>query len=183
MLFGHAPNCQHRKSETDVVRKRRVGQQHGGRDHIVLCILHLEICFGRASATYQEHKQVFRLDVDGVFVWSLAHVHELSRHRALRLRIACGYLRFCARLFSLFLWKRVLAAVSSCSCLWQSLLSAVRRLNSMPHLLSLSFIADAEGDHLARVRECECAGERVFLWVFVFACAYLRCFVVLELMS
>ena len=33
------------------------------------------------------------------------------------------------------------------------------------------------------MRECECAGERVFLWVFVFACAYLRCFVVLELMS
>ena len=26
------------------------------------------------------------------FVWSFAHVHELSRHRALRLRIACGYL-------------------------------------------------------------------------------------------
>ena len=77
MLFGHAPNFQHRKSETDFVRKRRVGQQHGGRDHIVLCILHLEICFGRASATYQEHKQVFRLDVDSVFVWSFAHVHEL----------------------------------------------------------------------------------------------------------
>ena len=157
MLFGHAPNCQHRKSETDVVRKRRVGQQHGGRDHIVLCILHLEICFGRASATYQEHKQVFRLDVDGVFVWSLAHVHELSRHRALRLRIACGYLWLFSRFFSLFLWKRVLAAVSPCSCLWHSFfLSAVRRLNSMSHLLSLSFIADIEGDHSARVRECEC---------------------------
>ena len=116
MLFGHAPNCQHRKSETDFVRKRRVGQQHGGRDHIVLCILHLEICFGRASATYQEHKQVFRLDVDSVFVWSFAHVHELSRHRALRLRIACGYLRFCAGLFSLFLCQRVFVATSSCSC-------------------------------------------------------------------
>ena len=111
-----APSCQHRKSETDVVRKRRAGQQHGGRDHIVLSILHLEICFGQASATYQEHKLVFRLDVDGVFVWLVAHVHESSRHRALRSRVACGCLRFCARLFSLFLWQRVLAANSSCSC-------------------------------------------------------------------
>ena len=120
MLFGHAPNCQHRKSEADVVRKRRVGQQHGGRDHIVLCLLHLEICFGRVSATYQEHKQVFRLDVDGVFVWSLAHVHESSRHQALRSRIAC--VRFCAGLFSLFLWQRVLAAISSCSCFGRRLI-------------------------------------------------------------
>ena len=114
--LGTLPIAQHSKSETDVVRQQREGQQREGRDHIEQYTLHLEICFGRASATYQEHKQVFRLDVDGVFVWSLAHVHELSRHRALRLRIACGYLRFCARLFSLFLWKRVLAAVSSCSC-------------------------------------------------------------------
>ena len=78
-------------------------------------LLHLDICFGRASATYQEHKQVFRLDVDGVFVWSFAHVHEFIRHRALRLRIACGYLRFCTGLFSLFLCQRVFAAASSFS--------------------------------------------------------------------
>ena len=112
--------AQHSKSETDVVRKRREGQQHGGRDHIVPCLLHLEICFGRASATYQEHKLVFRLDVDGVFVWSFANVHESSRHRAVRSRMACGHLLFCAGLVSLFLWQRVLAATSSCSCLWHS---------------------------------------------------------------
>ena len=92
----------------------------------------------------------------------------------------CGSVRGCFPFFSgsVFLprFRRVLASGAV-------LLSAVRRLNSMPCIVSLSFIADAEGDHLARVRECECAGERVFLWVFVFACAYLRCFVVLELMS
>ena len=80
------------------------------------CTLHLEICFGRASTTYQEHIQVFRLDVDGVFVWSFAHVHEFIRHRALRSRIACGCLLFCARLFSLSLRQGVLATASSCSC-------------------------------------------------------------------
>ena len=82
-------------------------------------------------------------------------------------------------------------SLAACSCrdfvvflsVAESFLSAVRRLNSMSYILSLGFIADAEGDHSARVRECECACERVFLWVFVFACAYLRCFVVLELMS
>ena len=107
--------AQHSKSETDVVRKRREGQQREGRDHIEQKTLHLEICFGRASATYQEHKLVFRLDVDGVFVWLVAHVHELIHHRALLLRIACGYLRFCAGLFSLFLCQRVFAAASSFS--------------------------------------------------------------------
>ena len=108
--------AQHSKSETDVVRKRREGQQREGRDHIVQCTLHLEICFGRASATYQEHNQVFRLDVDGVFVWLVAHVHELIHHRALMSRISCGCLRFCAGLFSLFLWQGILATASSCSC-------------------------------------------------------------------
>ena len=112
--------AQHSKSETDVVRKPREGQQREGRDHIEQKTLHLEICFGRASATYQEHKQVFRLDVDGVFVWSFAHVHESSRHRAVRSRMACGYFLFYAVLVSLFLWQRVLAATSSCSCLWHS---------------------------------------------------------------
>ena len=135
VLFGHAPNCQHRKSETDVVRKRRVGQQHGGRDHIVPCLLHLEICFGRASATYQEHKLVFRLDVDGVFVWSFAHVHKSSR--ALRSRISCGCLRFCAGLFSLFLWQRVLAATSSCSCFGRRL---IVRSSTLPFNVKYSFL-------------------------------------------
>ena len=135
MLFGDAPNCQHRKSETDVVRKRREGQQHGGRDHIVLCTLHLEICFGRASTTYQEYIQVFRLDVDGVFVWLVAHVHELIRHLAPRSRIAFGYLRFSAGLFSLSLWHRVLAAGSSCSSFGRRFIvriSAPQFKNSFP---------------------------------------------------
>ena len=67
-------------------------------------------------ATYQEHTQVFRLDVDGEFVWLVAHVHELIHHRALLSRITCGCLRFCAGLFSLFLLQGILATTSSCSC-------------------------------------------------------------------
>ena len=132
--LGHVPNCQHRNSETDVVRKRRARQQHGGRDHVVLCILHLEICFGRASATYQEHKLVFRLDVDGEFVW-FAHVHKSTRHRALRSRIAC--VRFCAGLFSVFLWQRVLAATSSCSCFGRRL---IVRSSTLPFNVKYSFL-------------------------------------------
>ena len=152
VLFGHAPNCQHRKSETDVVRKRRVGQQHGGRDHIVPCLLHLEICFGRASATYQEHKLVFRLDVDGVFVWSFANVHESSRHRALTSLHAdtCGFVRggflFC-------LWKRVLAAVSSCSCLWQDF--AIAR-NVSSNLLHVCLCTSRERHFEVRVKPFRC---------------------------
>ena len=110
---------------------------------------------------------------DGVFVWSPAHVHELSRHRALTSLIACGYLRFCARWFSFL-------SLEACSCVGfvvflsvaQFFLSAVRRLNSMSHLLSLSFIADIEGDHSARVRECEC----VCVCECVFLCSRVRTF-------
>ena len=127
--------AQHSKSETDVVRKRREGQQREGRDHIEQYTLHLEISFGRASATYQEHKQVFRLDVDGVFVWLVAHVHESSRHRALRSCIAC--VRFCAGLFSLFLWQRVLAATSSCSCFGRRL---IVRSSTLPLNVKHSFL-------------------------------------------
>ena len=44
-----------------------------------------------------------------VFVCLVVYAHDLTRHRALTSLIACGYLRFCARGFSLL-------SLEACSC-------------------------------------------------------------------
>ena len=160
---------------TDVVRKRSEGQQHGGRDHVFLCTLHLEICFGRASTTYLEYIQVFRLDVDGVFVWLVARVHELIRHLALMPRIAFGYLRFSAGCFLFLSGTVLLPRVRLVPASGAVLLSEFRRLNSK--ILSLSFIRILKEiiRHVCvRVRVsvclcgCLCSRVRIFDVFFLF---------------
>ena len=73
---------------------------------------------------HEQRAQAFSIGCSTtVFVCSVVYVHDLTRHRALTSLHAdtCGFVRggflFC-------LWKRVLAAVSSCSCLWQDFVIA-----------------------------------------------------------
>ena len=87
-----------------------------------------------------------------VFVCSVVYVHDLTRHRALTSLHAdtCGFVRggflFC-------LWKRVLAAVSSCSCLWQDF--AIAR-NVSSNLLHVCLCTSRERHFEVRVKHVRC---------------------------